>query len=176
MRYKGYSLLMIFWLAICRALTFFLIPNARLIRFPFFLRNSGVIIGCKNLTLGFFNRIDIHDGGVLTIGSNVQINDSCHIGCSSNVSIDDDALIASRVFITDHDHYVGSIGSPPNNGQLVSAPVSIGKRVWIGEGVAILKGVSIGDDVIVGANSVVTKSFPSSVIIAGVPARIVKNR
>ena len=176
MRYKGFSILMIIWLAVCRVLTFFVLPNARLIRLPVFFRNSGSMIGCNKLTLGFLNRIDIHHGGVLTIGCNVQINDFCHIGCANSIIIGDDALIASRVFITDHDHYVGDVGTPPNNGKLVSAPVSIGKRVWIGEGVAILKGVTIGDDVIIGANSVVTRSFPSYVVLGGVPARVIRHR
>ena len=176
MRYKGFSFFMIFWLAVCRIMTYFILPSARLVRLPIFFRNSGSIIGCHNLTLGFFNRIDIHQDGVLTIGRNVQINDFCHIGCADSVTIEDDALIASRVFITDHDHYVGDVGTPPNNGKLVSAPVSIGKRVWIGEGVAILKGVTIGDDVIIGANSVVTRSFPSSVVLGGVPAKVIRHR
>lgn len=52
--------------------------------------------------------------------------------------------------------------------------VKIGKNCWIGNGVTILAGVELGDNVTVGANSVVTKSFPSNVVIGGVPARILK--
>ena len=52
--------------------------------------------------------------------------------------------------------------------------VKIGKNCWIGNGVTILSGVELGDNVTVGANSVVTKSFPSNVVIAGVPAKIIK--
>jgi acetyltransferase-like isoleucine patch superfamily enzyme len=54
------------------------------------------------------------------------------------------------------------------------ASVSIGRNCWIGNGAAILAGVTLGDNVVVGANSVVTKSFPSNVVIAGVPAKIIK--
>lgn len=52
--------------------------------------------------------------------------------------------------------------------------VSIGKNCWFGTGVTILPGVTLGDNVTVGANSVVTKSFPSNVVVAGCPAKIIK--
>ena len=50
----------------------------------------------------------------------------------------------------------------------------IGNNVWIGDNVSIMPGVTIGDNVIVGANAVVTHSFPENVVIAGVPARIIR--
>jgi acetyltransferase-like isoleucine patch superfamily enzyme len=52
--------------------------------------------------------------------------------------------------------------------------IKIGRNCWIGNGAAILAGVTLGDNVVVGANSVVTKSFPNNVVIAGVPAKIIK--
>lgn len=55
-----------------------------------------------------------------------------------------------------------------------TASVKIGRNCWLGNGVVVVAGVTLGDHVIVGANSVVTKSFPSNVLIAGVPARIIR--
>lgn len=46
--------------------------------------------------------------------------------------------------------------------------------VWIGEGVSIMPGVTLGDNVIVGANAVVTHSFPANSVIAGCPARVIR--
>jgi maltose O-acetyltransferase len=52
--------------------------------------------------------------------------------------------------------------------------VKIGNNCWIGHAVTIVAGVELGDNVVVGANSVVTKSFPSNVVIGGVPAKVIK--
>ena len=54
-------------------------------------------------------------------------------------------------------------------------PVKIGRNVWIGDKTTILGGVSIGDGAIVAANSVVTKDVPPFCVVAGVPARIIKD-
>lgn len=54
------------------------------------------------------------------------------------------------------------------------APITIGDRCWIGDNVFLREGITLGDDVIVGANSVVTKSFPSGSVVAGVPARLIR--
>lgn len=53
-------------------------------------------------------------------------------------------------------------------------PISIGNNAWIGGSVTVLPGVTIGDDVIIGAGSVVTKNIPSHVIAAGVPCRVMR--
>ena len=57
---------------------------------------------------------------------------------------------------------------------LIHLPISIGRGCWIGQNVTVLPGVTLGDNVIVGAGSIVTSSFPSNVIIAGSPAKVIK--
>lgn len=113
----------------------------------------------------------------IIIGDNVSIQDFCHIGCIERIEIGSGTMIASKVYISDHNH--GDITNQdlrfiPDQRPLKGSPVIIGKNVWIGESVCILQGVSLGDNVIVGASSVVTHSFPANCVIAGNPAKIIK--
>ncbi len=117
----------------------------------------------------------------ISIGRNVIVNDDVHIAAIDGVTIGDDVLIASRVFISDHLH--GRYGSDPASDPRVpprlrevcgNGPITIGRNVWVGEMVAILPGVTIGEGSIVGAGSVVTRDVPAACIVAGAPARIIK--
>ena len=136
----------------------------------------------KGFTTGQYCRIeaansDISNKYTLIIGENVQINDSCHIAALDSVSIGDNVLIASKVYISDHDHgdfSEDSLRMPPRLRELVSAPVYIEDDVWLGEGVIILKGVRIGRGSVIGAAAVVTKDIPSYSLALGVPAKVVK--
>ena len=56
------------------------------------------------------------------------------------------------------------------------APVIIGEKNWLGSGAKLLNGVRLGNFVIVGAGAVVTKSFLDNVVIAGVPANVIKEQ
>ena len=171
--YKGYTLSSMVYLIYCYIRTKLYYRSARLIRFPFRLRCFGELLGCVGLTTGKDCRIDIFENGSLKIGDNVQINDFCHIACASSIDIGNDTLIASRVFITDHDHDIFDI---PSKTKLTCQDTVIGNRVWIGEGAVILKGVSIGDDSIIAANATVTKSFCAGSIIGGNPAHTLRNK
>ena len=62
----------------------------------------------------------------------------------------------------------------PPRPKLKTAPVIIGNNVWIGMNATILKGVTIGDNSVVAAGSVVTKSVPANVVVAGNPAVVIK--
>ena len=150
-----------------------------------------VIKGFKSISIGdnfsSFERLRLeaftrHNGNSysprISIGNGVSINTDCHIGCINDISIGNNVLIASRVFISDHSH--GEITPPalltaPGERMLWSkGPVIIEDDVWIGEGVAIMPGVRIGSGAIIGANSVVTKDVPSRSVCAGVPARVLR--
>lgn len=113
----------------------------------------------------------------ISIGNGVHICNDCHIGCIDSIKIGDGVLMASRITILDHFHgYINhsDLFTPPSKRPLSCKPVVIGNNVWIGEGVEVMPGVTLGDNVIVGANAVVTHSFPDNVVIAGVPAKIIK--
>lgn len=98
-----------------------------------------------------------------------------------NVTIGNNVLIASKIFISDLNH--GSYGTegihdspdiPPNERKLYAKPVIIEDNVWLGEFVSVLSGVTIGKGTIVGANSVVSRDLPKFVIAVGSPARPIK--
>jgi len=175
MRFKGYGLGQIIYLIISLIVTKLTFPAARLIRVPFFFRINGELVFDKGLTVGRSLRLDVHSGGRLRIGLNVQINDNCQIACTGNVDIGNDVLIASKVFISDHDHDFNDSGLPVE-WELNVSDVVIEDECWLGNGVHILKGVKLGKGCIVGAGSVVTHSFPAYSVIAGVPAKLIGTR
>lgn len=84
------------------------------------------------------------------------------------IHIQENSLIASGVTILSHDHCKRVQNQP------LLLDTFIGKRCFIAVGATILPGVKIGDEVIVGAGSVVTKDVPSNVIVAGNPARVIR--
>jgi lipopolysaccharide O-acetyltransferase len=172
---KGYGFFTSIYLLISLLATKFFYPNARLLRLPYFIRKNGVFHLGKSFTSGRSLRIDIHHDGTLIIGDHVEFNDQCQISCAHKLTIGSRVLVASKVFISDHDHNYRCTGSP-NDWGLISQEVSIGDDCWIGNNVSILKGVKLGSRCIVGSGSVVTKSFPNNSIIAGVPAKLIKNR
>ena len=114
----------------------------------------------------------------ITIGDNVRFNTDVHIGCINRVSIGNNVLLASRIYISDHSHgdvELSALTLPPAKRPLVSkGPVVIQNNVWIGQGVSILPGVTIGENSIIGANAVVTTNIPANSVAAGVPARVIK--
>lgn len=157
--------------------------RARLIRSPFYIRGQKKIDLGLRLTTGVGVRIDAFNVGaerVVWIGDDVQLNDYVHIAAIENVTIKNNVLIASRVFISDHNHgdfnrdVDATVMLPPAQRPLSSKRVLIEESVWIGENVCILPGVTIGRNAIIGAGAVVTKDVPAWSLAVGNPAVVIK--
>jgi len=111
----------------------------------------------------------------IKIGNRVSATGFTTITAVSSVIIEDDVLIASHVFISDHSHGRARTDIPYKYQQLSDfGNVVIGEGSWIGEHAVIMPGVTIGKNAIVGANSVVTCDVPERTIVAGSPARILR--
>ncbi len=111
----------------------------------------------------------------ISIGDGTNIQPYVHIGAAESVNIGRGVLVASAVYISDHDHDWSDPADPViANSRVVAAPVEIGDFAWLGERVIVLKGVRIGAHSIIGAGSIVTRDIPPYVVAVGAPARVVR--
>lgn len=114
------------------------------------------------------------DYGVnIEVGENFFANYGCIILDVNKVKIGKNCMLAPNVGIYSATHPVRA--EERYNGVELGFPVTIGDNCWIGAGSVICPGVSIGNNVVVGAGSVVTKNFCDNVVIAGNPAKVIKN-
>lgn len=114
-------------------------------------------------------------------GNNCEVNMNCTFLDDNKIIIGDNVLIAPNVQIytayhpTHYlDRFTISENETFNFCKTQTAPVIIGKNVWIGGGTIILPGVTIGDNTVIGAGSVVTKDIPADTIAYGTPCKVHK--
>ena len=114
-------------------------------------------------------------------GNNCEVNMNCTFLDDNKIIIGDNVLIAPNVQIytayhpTHYlDRFTISENETFNFCKTQTAPVIIGKNVWIGGGTIILPGVTIGDNTVIGAGSVVTKDIPADTIAYGNPCKVHK--
>lgn len=129
------------------------------------LRSLGVEFGENISTRRHFK---IHRWGGIRIGARAAFGDYTQLLNFTRIEIGDDFLSAGNLIVTTGTH--DPITLTPG-----AAPVRIGSRVWCGMGVTILAGVVIGDDVVIGAGSLVNKDIPGNSVAAGVPARVLRS-
>ena len=153
----------------------------------FMMENLPYIVGTGRIALGervvfggqvvfMFGNRGPHTPEV-SIGDHTFLGHAVSLSSSDSIRVGDHCLIASGVQISDYDGHpvdaarrrAGEV-TPPEG----IRPVRIGNDVWIGSNAIVLKGVSIGNRSVVGAGAVVTRDVPPDVVVAGNPARVVK--
>ena len=110
----------------------------------------------------------------LTVGENSFINANLQILSAGKVTIGDNCFIGPNTQLYTPNHHPYDVALR-REGWQYDLPITIGNDVWFGGSVIVLPGVTIGDNVVVGAGSVVTKDVPSNTMVAGNPARAIKD-
>jgi len=165
---------------------YFLRPEcASLGRWCTFMKPRYVIISGPNIHIGDcftavgepMHRVEIGvwgrepGAGTIRIGRGVLMSPGSRISASDEVVIGDGVMMANGTYITDSDWH--TVYDRTRRADAVT-PVHIGDNVWLGDHATVLKGVSIGANSVVAARSVVTRDVPANVIVAGNPAKVVK--
>lgn len=115
-------------------------------------------------------------GEGLVVGDHSNIGPYCYIGCSGHISIGNNVMISPRVSIYAENHVFDHTDTPIKSQGVKKENVVIEDDCWIASNSILLAGVTIGKGSVVAAGSVVTQDVPPYSVVAGVPARVIKNR
>lgn len=151
---------------------------------PVICKGNGIITFKENVNFGVVNAPSFLNtygyieartsSSRIDFGNNIRINNAVAIISEKQITIKDNVIIGYSCTIMDsnfHDLTFNKRHETDPNPQ----EVIIEENVFIGNNVTILKGVVIGENCVVGAGSIVTKSFPANLVIGGNPAKIIKN-
>ncbi len=107
----------------------------------------------------------------VTVGKNIYINHACTMLTLGGITIEDDVLIGPKSNLITEGHPI----DPNNRKAMEVKPIVIKKNAWLGANVTVLPGVTVGENSIVAAGAVVNKDVPPNTIVAGVPAKVIRN-
>lgn len=125
--------------------------------------------------------VELGQGVVLWAGkgARLEIRDT-YVGyysvikAKASVVIQPDCMIAEMVVIRDHNHQFGAPGKSIRAQGFTTAPISIGRNVWLAAKASVLEGVSIGENAVIGAHALVNSDVAANTVVVGIPAKQVK--
>lgn len=133
----------------------------------------------NNVKIGAFSRVitstsfnDVGKG--ITIGDNVGLGEFAYLGGAGGLEIGSDCIIGQYLSCHPENHNYADNSKLIRFQGTTRQGIKIGKNCWIGSKVTILDGVTVGDNCVIAAGAVVTKSMPDNVIIGGIPAKVLK--
>ncbi len=140
--------------------------NVRVGKSAWFEMGAALVVGAKEG--GQIGRIEI--------GDHFYCNRYAMINACDRIVIGSRVQIGPFVYIADFDHdLISRLDRPFHRPVATWAPVKIEDEVWVGAHAVVLKGVTIGRRSVVAAGAVVTRNVPPDTVVAGVPARVIKN-
>jgi len=122
---------------------------------------------------GYYGR----DVGVgLSVGSDSNVGPQAYIGASGGIRIGNHVLMGPGVIILSEEHIFSDPGQPTKAQGVRPVPTVIEDNVWIGARVTVLGGSRVGTGSVIAAGAVVRDDVPTNTVVAGVPARVVRDR
>jgi len=140
---------------------------------------EGVTLGA-GVSIGAFSRVVVsgslsHPGKGIVIGNNVGIGEFAYLGGAGGLEIGDNCIAGQYLSCHPENHVTDDLSVPFRLQGVTRKGIRIGKNCWLGSKVTILDGVVIGNNCVVAAGAVVTKSFPDNCVIGGVPSKIIRH-
>ena len=121
-------------------------------------------------TLRIFTPFHINYGKKTTFGRDCFANFGCTFLALGGITIEDDVSIGPHCVLATEYHPE----EPATRHSLLTKPIVVKRNAWLGANVTVLAGVTIGENAIVAAGSVVTKDVPDNMVVAGSPAKVIR--
>jgi acetyltransferase-like isoleucine patch superfamily enzyme len=121
-------------------------------------------------TVRVFPPLNINYGPGVRFGNDCFLNFGCTLLAIGGITIEDDVFIGPHCVLATEYHPE----DPAKRHTLLTKPIVVKRNAWLGADVKVLAGVTIGENAIVAAGSVVTKDVPDNMVVAGSPAKVIR--